>query len=84
MLDAAAYYESQAVNLGTDLLSRIDDALDDIREGPERWPIIGANIRRRLIPRFPYAILYKVDQDEIVIIAVMHLHRRPGYWINRL
>jgi len=83
LLDAAQYYEIQAGGLGSEFLDKIDAAILDIREAPERWPIVGTGTRRRLVHRFPYALLYRVEPDEIVIQATMHLHRRPGYWIGR-
>ncbi len=83
MLDAARYYELQASGLGGDFLDKIDSAVQDIGMHPERWPVIRFNIRRRLIHRFPYALLYRIDPEEIVIQAIMHLHRRPDYWIDR-
>jgi plasmid stabilization system protein ParE len=83
MLDAAQYYELQAPGLGIDFLDKIDSAIQDIGMNPERWPVAHFNIRRRLIHRFPYAMLYLIDDKEIVIQAVMHLRRRPGYWIDR-
>lgn len=83
LLDAAQYYEIQARGLGSEFLDKIDAAILDIREAPERWPIVGTGIRRRLVYRFPYALLYRVEPDEIVIQATMHLHRRPDYWIGR-
>lgn len=83
MLDAARYYELQAPGLGDDFLDKIDAAVQDIVAHPERWPIIRSDIRRRFIHRFPYALLYRVDSDEVVVQATMHLHRRPDYWLNR-
>ena len=83
MLDAAQYYELQLSGLGHDFLDQIDAAIETIRRNPERWPIIKMNIRRRLIPRFPYALLYRVDQDAIIIQATMHTSRRPDYWLGR-
>jgi len=83
MLDAARYYELQASGLGGDFLDKIDSAVQDIGMHPERWPVVRFDIRRRLIHRFPYALLYRVDPEEIVIQAIMHLHRRPDYWMNR-
>jgi plasmid stabilization system protein ParE len=83
MLDAARYYELQAPGLGDDFLDKIDAAVLDIGENAERWPVVRLNIRRRLVHRFPYALLYRVDPDEIVIQATMHLHRHPDYWLNR-
>ena len=83
MLDAAKYYELQATGLGEDFLDKIDTAIQDISENPERWPIVRGRVRRRLVHRFPYALLYSVDPDEVVIQATMHLHRRPDYWTDR-
>ncbi len=83
MLDAARYYEVQAPGLGSDFLDKIDGAVEDIGRNPERWPVLRANIRRRLVHRFPYALLYCVDLEEIVVQATMHLHRRPDYWSHR-
>jgi plasmid stabilization system protein ParE len=84
MLDAARYYEIQAVGLGDDFLDKIDSAICDIGEHPERWPLVRFGIRRRLVHRFPYALLYRVDPDDIMILATMHLHRHPDYWLSRL
>lgn len=83
LLDAARYYEIQARGLGREFLDKIDAAILDIREAPERWPIVNSCIRRRLVHRFPYALLYRVEPDAIIIQATMHLHRRPDYWIER-
>ena len=84
MLDAARYYEAQARGLGDDFLDKIDSAVRDITEHPERWPVLHLDVRRRFIHRFPYVLLYRVDAEEVVVLAVMHLHRNPHYWMNRL
>jgi plasmid stabilization system protein ParE len=83
MFDAAAYYESRVSDLGNAFLDKIASAVEDIAENPQRWPVIQLDIRRRLIHRFPYALFYRVDPDEIVVLAIAHLHRRPVYWIGR-
>ena len=84
MLEAASYYESQAAGLGEDYLSEIERAVASIAEFPNTWPIIGGKLRRRLVRRFPFGILYSVEPEEIVIIAVAHLRRKPGYWRERI
>lgn len=84
MLDAARFYAQQAPGLGADFLNKIESAVCDIGEHPERWPVLRFDIRRRLVHRFPYALLYRVDREEVVVLATMHLHRRPDYWINRV
>jgi len=84
LFNAARYYEMQATGLGDDFLNKIDSAVQDISETPERWPVFRLEVRRRLIHRFPYALLYRVDESEVVILATMHLHRHPSYWIGRI
>ncbi len=84
MFDVAAYYETRVPELGADFISTIEIAVLDLSDNPEKWPVIGKGIRRRILPRFPYSILYKIAPYEIIIVAVMHQKRRPNYWINRL
>jgi plasmid stabilization system protein ParE len=83
MLEAARYYQLQAAGLGLDFLNKIDSAVRDIAQDPERWPFIRPLIRRRLIHRFLYSLIYRIVPDEVLILATMHLHRRPDYWIDR-
>ena len=84
MTEAAVYYETQVRGLGDVFLGKVESAIHDIREHPQAWPVVESCIRKRLVHRFPYAILYRADPDEIVIIAVMHQRRRPGYWLGRI
>ncbi len=83
MLEAAIYYQSQASGLGVDYLSEVEQAVQAIAESPMTWPIIEGELRRRLIRRFPFGILYRIEPERIVIVAVAHLRRRPGYWRGR-
>lgn len=63
MLNAARYYELQVPGLGDAFLDKIDSATADITEHPDRWPIVRSNIRSRLIHRFPYGLLYRIDSE---------------------
>lgn len=83
MQEAAFYYEQQSSGLGKDFLAKVQNAINEIAQHPTRWPKARANIRRRLVHRFPYAILYEVHSHEVLIIAIMHLRRHPTYWIVR-
>lgn len=84
MLEAAIYYQSEAPGLGIDYLSEVERAVKSIEKSPDTWPILEGELRRRLIRRFPFGILYRIEPDEIVIVAVAHLRRRPGYWRGRV
>lgn len=85
---AAKWYEEQQRGLGVDFLEELDRAFIAISEGPNTWPqwpgiAIPLRIRRFLLSRFPYGVAYRNDENQIMIIAVPHLHRRPGYWKKR-
>jgi len=83
MFDAARYYELQAPGLGQHFLNKVETALQDLVRSPEQWPVVQDDIRRRLIRRFPYSLLYRIDPNEVVILAVMHQKRHPSYWLSR-
>ena len=83
IVDAATFYELQVSGLGASFLGVIENAFSDIAERPEQYPEIEFSIRRRILHRFPYGILYRIDCGEVVVLAVAHLHRRPWYWMGR-
>ncbi|MEK6539488.1 MAG: type II toxin-antitoxin system RelE/ParE family toxin [Deltaproteobacteria bacterium] len=78
------YYENCEPGLGYDFSIEVHAAIQNIVNYPTAWPIIGEDIRRCLVNRFPYGIIYSIEQGEIFILAVMHLRRHPDYWKNRL
>ena len=81
---AIDYYEAIENGLGYDFSLEIISAIDRVIDFPKAWLIIEGDIRRTLVNRFPYGILYAEDQGLIYIIAVMHLHRDPEYWKHRI
>lgn len=84
LLEAARYYETCRSTLGLRFLDAVVRGLEDVAENPEIRPVLSGRVRRYLIDRFPYGLLYVVLPDVVTIVAVMHLHRRPGYWRGRL
>jgi len=83
MIAAARYYESQSPGLGSAFLDEVEQATNGLAAHPQAAPVVRNGIRRRLLTRFPFGLLYQVEDTRIVIIAVMHLRRRPGYWEGR-
>ena len=83
MAQAAQYYNSKVPNLGADFLREVKNAIKRLEADPEASQTVRGDVRRRLIRRFPFGILYRVDPEEIVILAVMHLARQPDYWHGR-
>jgi plasmid stabilization system protein ParE len=80
---AALYYERQTPNLGLDFISSVELACHRLVAFPESGHGFGSRLRRVLVPGFPYALLYRIEPDQILIVAVAHLRRRPGYWRDR-
>jgi toxin ParE1/3/4 len=81
--EAAQYYDAEDPGLGSSFLQEIDRCLQSIEAHPEAGAILGGFVRRRLLRRFPYALLYKIKPSGIRILAVMNLKRRPAYWVAR-
>lgn len=81
---AFQWYETQQKNLGLQFLNEFDAAIRRIVAFLEAYMPFEKNIRRCLIKRFPYGVLYGLDTDKIIVIAVAHLHRKPDYWIDRI
>ncbi len=81
-----AWYEERAENLGTEFLLEVDRAIETIRHSPTVWPFRDEqrHIRRYLVHRFPYGVIYRVAGSIIQVIAVMHLRRHPDYWKGRV
>jgi toxin ParE1/3/4 len=84
LVEAVRFYESRAPGLGGDFIREVEHVLAQIAASPESGSVITGTIRRRLVRRFPFAILYQAGLKDVWIIAVMHLRRRPGYWRVRL
>jgi len=83
MSASARYYEQQLTGLGHRFLGEVARALDAIKAYPDSGAPFCGNYRRKLFRLFPYALLYRIEPNEIVIVAVMHQHRKPGYLRNR-
>ena len=83
MAQAAQYYNSKAPNLGAEFLQEVKKTVKRLEADPEAAQKVRGYVRRRLIRRFPFGILYRIDPEEIVILAVMHLARHPDYWHSR-
>jgi toxin ParE2 len=77
---AVAYYDRLSAGLGAEFVAEVSDGLGRIEEYPEAWQLLGPRVRRYRLRRFPYGLVYRVLESEIVVLAVMHLHRKPDYW----
>jgi plasmid stabilization system protein ParE len=89
LIEAAAWYETRQPGLAIRFLQEIDQAQQAIQSRPKSFlqlanMAIDLEVRRALLPRFPYALVFLELQTEIRVLAVAHAKRHPDYWLNRL
>ena len=80
---AIDYYEDIESGLGYDFASEVYSAIRLSAEFPKAWMVLEGEVRRCLVRRFPYGILYSEEGNRIFILAAMNLHRQPTYWKHR-
>jgi plasmid stabilization system protein ParE len=89
MNEAARFYERRKDGLGFEFLNEVQRTITSIVAHPQSGPAVSQNIRRRIVRRFPFGVLYAIGDEKrkkdsaIVIVAIAHLKRRPGYWKER-
>jgi len=81
---AVRWYAERSVSAAAAFSEEIDAAESAIVEFPDAWPPFDHGTRRYLLRRYPFSIIYRVESRRILIVAVAHGQRRPGYWKSRL
>ena len=81
--EAFQFYEARA-GLGNDFKSEARHALDLVMENPMAWKPLDGGLRQCRLNRYPYALIYGLDDDRVVVVAVAALKRRPRYWRDRV
>ena len=89
LIEAASWYKTRQPGLAVKFLQEIDQAQQAIQSRPLSFPRLANTdvdlvVRRALLPRFPYALVFLELQTEIRVLAVAHAKRHPNYWLNRL
>jgi toxin ParE1/3/4 len=83
LIKAGVFYEKRRPGLGNAFLAAVDEARDRIRRNPARGRPEVASLRSLNVRRFPYRLFYDDQPEQLWIVAVAHLARRPGYWVRR-
>ena len=82
--EALAWYAAQAPGLERRFIDEMRTARKRIAARPNAWHPLGNGVRRFRLRRFPYGLIYVVEANEVIVLAVAHLHRKPNYWRSRL
>jgi ParE toxin of type II toxin-antitoxin system, parDE len=82
--EAVAYYESRREGLGSEFAAEVRRTIDRVLQYPDAWTPLSPRTRRCRTNRFPYGVIYQIRGDVLLVVAVMHLHRKPESWRARL
>jgi plasmid stabilization system protein ParE len=80
VLEAMAWYQDRASGVDRDFYRTFHDTLASLRESPERFARVRGEVRRVVFRRFPYALFYVLDGDEVVVLGCVHERRSPEHW----
>lgn len=84
LAEAVDWYNEQSEGLGFQFAAEVRQTLARIVEHPAAWLPLTPATRRCRTRRFPYGVVYQVRGNELLIVAVMHLHRAPDHWRKHL
>ncbi len=77
------WYQARSPAVAEAFARELERAIQKILDAPERWPRDSTGLRRLLLHRFPFSVVYRVEVQCVKVIAVAHAHRRPRYWLSR-
>lgn len=81
---AARWYRKRSLVAAERFVDELNQAIDSILEAPQRWPRGARGTRKVKLPCFPFLVIYRESEGVVLILAVAHGRRRPGYWKDRL
>ena len=81
---AALWYAQREPELAIKFVTSVENAIARIIETPTRWRVVDEDVCRCLTRIFPFGILYTIEDDFVLIVAIMHFSRVPGYWKSRI
>jgi plasmid stabilization system protein ParE len=81
--EAAAWYAERSVRAAVRFLDELDRLIEIIVVSPDRFQIFDGEIRRAVFHRFPFYIVFRADDLDVVVLAVAHGKRRPRFWQDR-
>lgn len=82
--ETALWYTRRGIGLGADFLDEVATTLSALRDRPDRFPIVEGEIRKTLLRRFPYVVLFSIRGEEVIVISCFHTRRDPTHWRDRL
>lgn len=83
-VEASRFYTERSARLAEDFTSEMNRVLAVLENHPKIGAPMRHGLHRVLLRRFPYSLLYRVEEAQVLVLAVAHQSRRPGYWLDRI
>jgi len=77
------WYAQRSPTAAEAFIVEVDDAIAQIGEAPKTWPGYRRGTRRFILRRFPFSVVYRIEEDAVYVVAVAHAKKRPEYWRRR-
>jgi plasmid stabilization system protein ParE len=84
MAEAADWYDSQAPGRGDDFLRSLQHTIESVCRNPYQYQVLRGELRRAVLRKYPYLIIYAVSQDEVTVLRCVHARRDPRTWLNQI
>lgn len=84
VVEARDWYDRQQSGLGERFSESVESAIQQLLGDPTSWPVIEGDVHRCPVRSFPFDVLFFVEGNDVLIVAVMDQRRRPGYWKDRI
>lgn len=81
--EASFWYEGQRLGLGREFLDAAEEAVKRVLANPKGYPLVYKDRRRLLLERFPFSLVYRLIDDQVIVLAVVHAKRNPRVWRRR-
>ena len=83
-VDAVRHYRERSAPVARRFADEVRRNLDVLVERPHTCPVVRGEVRVKVLRRFPFSLLFMIEDERVVVVAVMHPRRRPDYWHHRV
>jgi len=82
--DAAVDWYEQQAGLGADFVARVRDVINRVAANPKLHATVYQDVRKAVVTKFPYVVIYREEAGELLVVAVFHTSRDPSVWQSRI
>jgi toxin ParE1/3/4 len=81
---ATDWYADRGQALARDFVARVREVIKSIAAHPQMHALIHGDVRKAVVTRFPYIVLYREEDNKLIVVSVFHTSRNPAEWQSRV